>query len=247
MRPLPHVARVVVRVCACWGPRAAQGDSHCTSAPVVVVAGKCGIRDRSLLLLDTSWQLVWPTSSRLATAGRTVGLSCELSGILLSWPRRRTVFRSPKIWRTSCYSDRIGPVAFRLSNKPVQIHHINDDPSDNRSDNLAVLCVVCHNETQITGGFGRKLNAGQVTWYRNDWPAFVEARRTGGPVKFEAIGARLSAMDSGQILYDSANKIKGGSPRLDSILEHMQEAQRQTLANRDKYLTWLKELEALAA
>ena len=135
----------------------------------------------------------------------------------------------------------------RLSNKPVQIHHINDDPSDNRSDNLAVLCVVCHNETQITGGFGRKLNAGQVTWYRNDWPAFVEARRTGGPVKFEAIGARLSAMDSGQILYDSANKIKGGSPRLDSILEHMQEAQRQTLANRDKYLTWLKELEALAA
>jgi hypothetical protein len=298
----------------------------------------------------------------------------------------------------------------RLSNKPVQIHHINDDPSDNRPDNLAVLCVVCHNETQITGGFGRKLNAGQVTWYRNDWLAFVEARRTGGPVKFEPIkdpepphasisppetspgntardpsaragppgtsgsakltaaeqlnllavklsehternrhikltidaltgimyeyngalrratlktrlarsqletsrareeladelirivtdysiqayayrrvelemnegfrdliemvkklpqeyrntagllrwiqsserwiGARLSAMDSGQILYDSANKIKGGSPRLDSILEHMQEAQRQTLANRDKYLTWLKELEALAA
>jgi hypothetical protein len=298
----------------------------------------------------------------------------------------------------------------RLSDRPVQIHHINDDPSDNRPNNLAVLCLLCHDQTQINGGFGRKLNAGQVTRYRDDWLALVEARRTGEPVKFEPIKdpeprhasisapetsprtaardpsasahppdtsgstkstaagqlnllaaklreqaqrnrqmtlttdaltgitheyngalrratlktrlaksqpeasrgkeelaneiirivtdysiqayahrrielevndgfrdliemvkkiprehrntagwlrwvqsserwieARLRMIDSGQNLYDSANKIKGGSPRLDSILEHMQEAQMQTLTNRDKYLTWLKELEALAA
>jgi hypothetical protein len=61
------------------------------------------------------------------------------------------------------------------------------------------------------------------------------------------IDARLRAINSGQNLYDSANRIKGGSPRLDSILGHMQEAQVQTLMNRDRYLTWLKELEALAA
>ena len=295
----------------------------------------------------------------------------------------------------------------RVSGRPVQIHHINDDPSDNRPNNLAVLCVVCHDQTQIIGGFGRKLNAGQVTRYRDDWLALVEARRTGEPVKFEPIkdpeprhasisapetsprtaardpsasahppdtsgstksttagqlnllaaklreqtqrnremtvttnsltgiigeydgalrratlktrlaksqpeasrakeeladelmrivtdysiqayayrrielevnegfrdliamvkkiprehwnaagwmqssrrwiDARLRAINSGQNLYDSANRIKGGSPRLDSILGHMQEAQVQTLMNRDRYLTWLKELEALAA
>jgi hypothetical protein len=49
------------------------------------------------------------------------------------------------------------------------------------------LCVVCHDQTQVTGGFGRKLNAGQITRYRNDWLALVEARRTGKPVKFDPI------------------------------------------------------------
>jgi hypothetical protein len=295
----------------------------------------------------------------------------------------------------------------RDSGRPVQIHHINDDPSDNRLNNLAVLCLLCHDQTQIIGGFGRKLNAGQVTRYRDDWLALVEARRTGEPVNLEPIkdpeprhasistpetsprtaardpsnsahppdtsgstkstaagqlnllaaklreqtqrnrqmkittdvltsimnqyngalrratlktrlaksrpeasrakeeladelirivtdysiqayayrgieleanegfrdliemvkkiprehwnaagwmqssrrwiDARLRAIESGQNLYDTANKMKGGSPRLDSILEHMQEAQMQTLTNRDKYVTWLKELEALAA
>jgi HNH endonuclease len=277
----------------------------------------------------------------------------------------------------------------RVPGKPIQIHHINDDPSDNRPSNLAVLCVVCHDQTQITGGFGRKLNAGQVTRYRNDWLALVEARRTGQPVKFEPIkypeqrqisisapkiprrtvadqlnllaakyneqtqcnhqmkattdvltgitheyigamgratmkmrlakslpeisrareeladellrivtdysiqaytyrrielemnegfrsiielirkipkeywdkagslvwvqssrrliDSRLRAIDSGQKLHDSANAIKGKSPRLDSILEHMQEAQFQTLVNKEKYLAWAKELEALEA
>jgi hypothetical protein len=292
---------------------------------------------------------------------------------------------------------------------PVQIHHINDDPSDNRLNNLAVLCVVCHDKTQITGGFGRKLNAGQVRRYRDDWLALVEARRTGKAVRFEPmkdiepdvnlstpatsprtaardssgsvrpsdtssstkstfarqlnllaaqlneqtqrdrqmertlgaltgvmneyegalrratiktqlaksrpevsrateeladelirivtdysiqayayrrielavnqgfrdllemvkkiprerwnatstlrwvqsstrrISARLRMIDSGQCLYNSANNLKGGSPRLDSILSHMQEAQMQTLKDRDKYLAWLKELEALTA
>jgi hypothetical protein len=61
--------------------------------------------------------------------------------------------------------------------EPIQIHHIDEDPSNNNPDNLAVLFFHCHDETQIRGGFGRKLDAAQVTYFRDDWHRRVEARR----------------------------------------------------------------------
>lgn len=65
----------------------------------------------------------------------------------------------------------------REPKKRVQIHHIDEDPSNNHLENLAVLCLDCHGDTQITGGFGRKLDADQVTLYRDDWARVVERRR----------------------------------------------------------------------
>jgi hypothetical protein len=65
-------------------------------------------------------------------------------------------------------SDRICCVC-RIKGKPIQIHHIDDNPANNEIKNLAVLCLECHDETQIRGGFGRKLNADQVILYRDDW------------------------------------------------------------------------------
>lgn len=59
---------------------------------------------------------------------------------------------------------------------PVQLHHIDENPGNNREDNLAPLCLNCHNQTQITGGFGRKLNAG-VSHYKRDWVERVAFRR----------------------------------------------------------------------
>ncbi len=45
----------------------------------------------------------------------------------------------------------------RERGKAVQVHHIDEDPSNNTPANLAVLCLECHNQTQVSGGFGRKL------------------------------------------------------------------------------------------
>jgi hypothetical protein len=66
------------------------------------------------------------------------------------------------------YSDRTCCVC-RKPGKPIQIHHIDENPANNDFKNLAVLCLDCHNETMIVGGFGRKLNSEQIVLYRNDW------------------------------------------------------------------------------
>ena len=65
----------------------------------------------------------------------------------------------------------------RQEGKPVQIHHVDDNPANNVTGNLAVLCFDCHRETQIQGGFDRKLDAEQVALFRDDWYALVSQRR----------------------------------------------------------------------
>jgi hypothetical protein len=65
----------------------------------------------------------------------------------------------------------------RIPGRPVQIHHIDEDPSNNESENLAVLCLLCHDDTQLKGGFGRKLDGGLVRKYRDSWMADVKQRR----------------------------------------------------------------------
>src|SRR5215468_4347099 len=65
----------------------------------------------------------------------------------------------------------------RERGQPIQIHHIDEDPGNNNPTNLAVLCLHCHNETQIRGGFGRRLDAAEVKVFRDEWDLRVEQRR----------------------------------------------------------------------
>ena len=61
--------------------------------------------------------------------------------------------------------------------KAVQIHHIDENPANNDPANLAVLCLQCHDDTQVKGGFGRKLDAAQVRQFRDEWARRVESER----------------------------------------------------------------------
>lgn len=70
----------------------------------------------------------------------------------------------------------------RIKGKPVQIHHIDGNNKNNNLENLAVLCFDCHTETQLAGGFHRKLDSEQVILYRNDWNNVVQRERALNPV-----------------------------------------------------------------
>lgn len=59
----------------------------------------------------------------------------------------------------------------------VQIHHIDGNRTNHSPDNLAVLCLDCHNKTQISGGFGRKLKKEVVRLYRDGWLSKVAYKR----------------------------------------------------------------------
>lgn len=88
--------------------------------------------------------------------------------------------------RVSVPSDLAADVMFALDStccvcrergKAVEAHHIDEDPSNNTPANLAVLCLECHNQTQVSGGFGRKLTDTLVNKYRDEWLARVIQRR----------------------------------------------------------------------
>jgi hypothetical protein len=83
----------------------------------------------------------------------------------------------------------------RQRGKATQLHHIDNDPSNSLGENLAVLCFDCHRETQIRGGFDRKLDAAQVRLYKEDWIKRVEAKRSA-----EQGSTRLEPINGSQLL-----------------------------------------------
>lgn len=58
-----------------------------------------------------------------------------------------------------------------------QIHHIDDDPSNNDPDNLVLLCFNHHDEVTRTGGITRRLSPSLLRKYRAALYKKVEARR----------------------------------------------------------------------
>jgi hypothetical protein len=59
----------------------------------------------------------------------------------------------------------------------VQIHHIDEDSTNHAIQNLAVLCLEDHDQTQTKGGFAKRLKAADVIRHRDDWVQRVNLRR----------------------------------------------------------------------
>ena len=53
----------------------------------------------------------------------------------------------------------------------VQIHHIDEDPSNNDPQNLAVLCLEHHDHASMQIGLSKKLRPDEVRKYKQQWEA----------------------------------------------------------------------------
>lgn len=145
-------------------------------------------------------------------------------------PKKRVPIPKVDAAKVLFASDRTCCVC-REPGKRVQIHHIDDDPSNNEHSNLSVLCFECHGDTQTTGGFGRQLDAEQVRLYRDDWHQIVTNRRV------------QNYRDTRDEIEPEANRIK----YLTTLIERLRETEDYiTLAHiyddmgnnelRDKYI-----------
>jgi hypothetical protein len=59
----------------------------------------------------------------------------------------------------------------------VQIHHVDENPTNHAISNLGVLCLEHHEQTQTRGGFAKQLKAADVIRNRDDWICRVRVRR----------------------------------------------------------------------
>jgi hypothetical protein len=98
------------------------------------------------------------------------------------------------------WSDRTCCVC-REPRKDVQIHHIDETPSNNDLENLCVLCFDCHNETQLRGGFGRRLDQETIRLFRVDWLQIVRQRRAAEEARrvFEREGQNLAIQEATEL------------------------------------------------
>jgi hypothetical protein len=64
----------------------------------------------------------------------------------------------------------------RSEKQKIQIHHIDEDPSNNAYENLAVICVMCHMEIHSTVPFARGFKPDLVRRYNESWRAILKAR-----------------------------------------------------------------------
>lgn len=64
----------------------------------------------------------------------------------------------------------------RTSNA-VQVHHIDGNPGNNVIDNLAVLCINCHDQVTKKGGITRNTSPGLVRKYQDEWYKIVRKKK----------------------------------------------------------------------
>jgi len=64
----------------------------------------------------------------------------------------------------------------RASNA-VQVHHIDGNPDNNIINNLAVLCINCHDQVTKKGGITKNTSPGLVRRYQDEWYKIVRKRK----------------------------------------------------------------------
>lgn len=123
----------------------------------------------------------------------------------------------------------------RKRGKAVQTHHLDGDRTNHTLDNLAPLCLECHNRTLLKGGFGRRLTEGEIRLFRDEWYAIASAKR--GNV---AGGDRTKAKDATKLDETAVAYLESLKSTVDRItleLNNAYQADRPTTLDMTDYLS----------
>jgi formate-dependent nitrite reductase cytochrome c552 subunit len=69
----------------------------------------------------------------------------------------------------------------------VQLHHIDEDPSNNDIDNIAPLCPNCHTQAHSKSMLTTNLTATRVKVLRDRWYSYCEKRKEGSNIGANAL------------------------------------------------------------
>lgn len=115
---------------------------------------------------------------------------------------------SPELSARLLHASDITCCVCRRPGQAVQLHHLNGDRSDDTPDNFAVLCLNCHDRTQLRGGFGRHLGELVVRAYRDEWVRLVADRRHVLP----AAGQPTAASGFSALRRPTGTELRTGRP-----------------------------------
>lgn len=135
----------------------------------------------------------------------------------------------------------------RKRRRSIQIHHLDGDRTNNAFDNLVALCVQCHDDTQVKGGFGRKLNRELIVRYRNEWYEIVKERRAGvakqQPSGTKRAGRTQDRLDKEVIKY--LDTLQASVDRITLVLNNAYQAGQKTDLPVSGFLTEFNRSEIL--
>lgn len=75
--------------------------------------------------------------------------------------------------------------------RPVQIHHLDGDRTNNHDSNLAALCSECHGEAHTTHRLAQNLTADKIRAHRLQWEAEIRERGTRAMLPVSGISGAL--------------------------------------------------------
>src|SRR5262245_57346736 len=90
-------------------------------------------------------------------------------------------------------------------NRGDQIHHIDENPSNNNFDNLVFLCFSHHNEVTRKGGMSRQLSPNLLRNYRTILYRKVEAKRELPKIEEPATNGQLDEERLFQLMLDAVS------------------------------------------
>jgi hypothetical protein len=81
----------------------------------------------------------------------------------------------PDVARDVLHASRHTCCRCRVPRLPVELHHINEKPTEHRRENLAVLCRNCHGLVSSSGPLGRRYSQGEVRKLKKEWEELCAA------------------------------------------------------------------------